>query len=337
MNALRKALACVFLLSPISTAFAAPALPPNTAIYQGQQITSPNGVYRLILQTDGNLVYYKSDGAVRFATYSYGNVAVMQGDGNFVEYSGSSPVWHTRTSGNAGAYLTTQDDGNLVVYSSTGVPLWNIGADLKASLDPTQTGDVVGRDLDAGVLGPLGHLGIWDGSVVFQSGPSSTGQVIHFEPFADFKLKTIYWGAAKPIIPSYYITDCYRTYCGYDLTGIGTEVRNGVSVQVDYRETTTTRLATAKRAYQIYLLGADYTVSTSYLEAKPAMYGSYGVQIPAQRGRYRCDMFVLNVLKASVLTGTFNSDANRWANQIKALDNTSATPKSMYDALKVFH
>ena len=56
-------------------------------LYQGQRVLSDNGRYFLIMQTDGNLVMYRNDGAVRFATYRFGHREVMQGDGQFVEYT----------------------------------------------------------------------------------------------------------------------------------------------------------------------------------------------------------------------------------------------------------
>ncbi|MDZ7744502.1 MAG: hypothetical protein U5K77_01950 [Candidatus Saccharibacteria bacterium] len=50
---------------------------------------------------------------------------VMQGDGNLVLYNTSgNPVWHTGTYGNAGAWFAVQHDGNMVVYSEDNVPLW---------------------------------------------------------------------------------------------------------------------------------------------------------------------------------------------------------------------
>lgn len=60
---------------------------------------------------------------------SGGHVLVMQPDGNLVLFnkSGYVPIWHTRTSGNSGAFLRMQSDGNLVVYSSIGRALWASG------------------------------------------------------------------------------------------------------------------------------------------------------------------------------------------------------------------
>lgn len=50
--------------------------------------------------------------------------AIMQGDGNFVIYRGTTPLWWTGTQGNPGAFLAMQTDGNLVVYRKDWYPLW---------------------------------------------------------------------------------------------------------------------------------------------------------------------------------------------------------------------
>jgi hypothetical protein len=53
---------------------------------------------------------------------------VMQGDGNLVVYtSGGQPIWSSGTAGNEGAYLSVQGDGNVVIYSSGGGALWSTG------------------------------------------------------------------------------------------------------------------------------------------------------------------------------------------------------------------
>jgi hypothetical protein len=51
----------------------------------------------------------------------------MQTDGNLVLYNNNqgNPIWASNTTGNVGAYLDVQSDGNLVVYSGSHVPLWN--------------------------------------------------------------------------------------------------------------------------------------------------------------------------------------------------------------------
>jgi hypothetical protein len=49
----------------------------------------------------------------------------MQGDGNLVIYNTSGvPLWASNTYGNPGAYFAFQNDANLVVYSAAGKPLW---------------------------------------------------------------------------------------------------------------------------------------------------------------------------------------------------------------------
>ncbi|HWC47779.1 MAG TPA: CHAP domain-containing protein [Solirubrobacterales bacterium] len=99
---------------------------PGQTLTAGMQLLSPDGVYRLIMQGDGNLVLYKG-GTALWATGTDGNPgarAVMQGDGNFVVYVGGIAKWNSHTNGFNGAYLALQNDSNLVVYGS-GHPLWD--------------------------------------------------------------------------------------------------------------------------------------------------------------------------------------------------------------------
>lgn len=94
----------------------------------GQQIWSPDGRYRLIFQTDGNLVIYRSDGQPVWWTGTHGispGAAVMQSDGNFVVYNAANePRWHTHTYGNPGAYLSLQNNGAFVINTANGGRLW---------------------------------------------------------------------------------------------------------------------------------------------------------------------------------------------------------------------
>jgi hypothetical protein len=91
----------------------------------GQSITSPNGTYSLIMQGDGNLVEYSgSTLAWSSGTSASGSFVVMQGDGNLVVYDGSTPEWASNTSGFPGAYLSLGNDGYLSVLSASGVALW---------------------------------------------------------------------------------------------------------------------------------------------------------------------------------------------------------------------
>ncbi|HJU36327.1 MAG TPA: fibronectin type III domain-containing protein [Gaiellaceae bacterium] len=98
----------------------------GTALNAGQVLVSPNHVYRLVMQGDGNLVEYKGGTAV-WATNTDGDsgaVADMQSDGNLVIYLHGSAKWASGTNGFSGAELDLQSDSNLVIYQGAN-PLWD--------------------------------------------------------------------------------------------------------------------------------------------------------------------------------------------------------------------
>ncbi|RAG85510.1 glycoside hydrolase family 42 [Streptacidiphilus pinicola] len=106
------------------------ALTANQQLAAGASVASCNGTYRLTLQSDGNLVLYKSGTALWSSgtTNSGATHATMQGDGNLVlATSAGTAVWSTKTAGNTGAYLDVQNDGNTVLYSAAGASLWSTG------------------------------------------------------------------------------------------------------------------------------------------------------------------------------------------------------------------
>jgi surface antigen len=90
----------------------------NDRLFANQSVYSSNGRYRLVLQSDGNLVEYGPNGAI-WSTMTGGNNGasfVQQGDGNGVVYSASNqPLWANMTM-NSGARLAVQDDANIVTY-----------------------------------------------------------------------------------------------------------------------------------------------------------------------------------------------------------------------------
>ena len=91
----------------------------------GQYRRSPNGVYTLIMQTDGNAVLYKGRTALwATMTNRKSSSLIMQRDGNLVVVSGRTPVWASNTAGNTGAFLAVQDDSNLVIYNIRNKPVW---------------------------------------------------------------------------------------------------------------------------------------------------------------------------------------------------------------------
>jgi hypothetical protein len=98
----------------------------------GDFVASDDGRFRLLYQSDGNLVLYDENGTALWSSDTFGSapgMAVMQGDGNFVVYDVTGqPIWASMDSlGYPGASLLVQNDGNVVIYDAAGVPLWLTG------------------------------------------------------------------------------------------------------------------------------------------------------------------------------------------------------------------
>ncbi len=118
----------------ISPANSTSRLYTNQSLLINQSLVSTNGLYELIMQSDGNLVLYKYTGVGGWAAYwSTGtggdgsSFLAMQPDGNLVVYKYSGGVtWNSGTYGYGAAWLNMQNDGNLVVYlNNTNVPIWD--------------------------------------------------------------------------------------------------------------------------------------------------------------------------------------------------------------------
>lgn len=101
----------------------------------GQYLSSPNGMYELRLQADGNLVIYRVS-VTTVATWSTrtdgagSNVFLgVQGDGNLVLYSNVGGTLHAiwASGSTRPADLELQNDGNLVMYASGRVATWASG------------------------------------------------------------------------------------------------------------------------------------------------------------------------------------------------------------------
>ena len=112
-------------------------------LYAGQSLMSSNGMYRLVMQEDGNLVLY-SESSVPWTPLTglwatntgrgYGMTntpfhLIMQTDGNLVVYdSKGNSVWSTGTFGDdpakRGHQLIMQNDRNLVLYNEAGLAIW---------------------------------------------------------------------------------------------------------------------------------------------------------------------------------------------------------------------
>lgn len=119
-------------------------LGPGQQLAKGDYLSSQNGNYTLIMQTDGSLVIYRtSDGQKIYGMAKLGEFAVMQTDGNFVEYaSNGNWIWATHTDTNTGEprIALLRDDGSLII--SCLLPLinvyWSSGADPGASSGTNQ-------------------------------------------------------------------------------------------------------------------------------------------------------------------------------------------------------
>lgn len=83
-----------------------------------RSLVSPDGRFRLRLQTDGNLVLYKNDTTVVWASGTKDGMRLLnQLDGNIVLYrANGTAAWSTGTWTHGPATLLLQDDGNLVLY-----------------------------------------------------------------------------------------------------------------------------------------------------------------------------------------------------------------------------
>jgi len=99
----------------------------NWSAKRGTTVRSVTGGYRLVMQTDGNLVVYNSKNKPLWASGTVGRATnvVMQSDGNLVLYNGNAPVWSSRTAGKGRSRVVMQHDGNLVIVAANGKPTWN--------------------------------------------------------------------------------------------------------------------------------------------------------------------------------------------------------------------
>lgn len=105
----------------------------------GENLVSTNGLYRLMLQADGNLVGYEIASGKSFWNSKSANKGaapyqlVLQGDGNLVIYdSKGKAVWNAGTNSTVAPFLfVMQDDRNVVIYDSKSKALWNAGSSKK--------------------------------------------------------------------------------------------------------------------------------------------------------------------------------------------------------------
>jgi hypothetical protein len=104
------------------------------------RLVSPNGIYTLLMQTDGNLVLYQDAIDVSTAYWATNTwalpanerptSALIQVDAHFVLYDANGVArWASGTwgPGYVAPYVALEDDGNLIIYHDGTRPLWASG------------------------------------------------------------------------------------------------------------------------------------------------------------------------------------------------------------------
>jgi len=107
------------------------SMEPGEVLRPNQAITSGNGKYTFVYQSDGNLVLYRNtDGEDRWASNTENMPAgavIMHVDGNLVMYDTVlNPIWMAYR-WHPGNRLVVQNDGNVVIYRPDGNPVWATG------------------------------------------------------------------------------------------------------------------------------------------------------------------------------------------------------------------
>lgn len=103
-------------------------LKPDEKLLCNQFLLSLDKRFKLIYQCDGNLVlYFVTQDKVLWSSKTDGTspgYLIMQGDGNLVIYdSNGKVVWASNTDNHPQAYLVVQNDGNAVIYWN-GKAIW---------------------------------------------------------------------------------------------------------------------------------------------------------------------------------------------------------------------
>ncbi|WFU03323.1 hypothetical protein QA648_06095 [Rhizobium sp. CB3171] len=151
---------------PVAGQIAAPngEIPAGTTMQLNQWAISPNNLYVLIMQTDGNLVLYQVDGAPPKPNSTFQGYAIwssntdddipfvfaIQTDGNLVIYNESvnprQVMWSPNTQSSSPAYLAVQADANLVYYDTSKGVIWTSNTQVyMPPMVPTLANGATGR------------------------------------------------------------------------------------------------------------------------------------------------------------------------------------------------
>ncbi|MDI9861608.1 fibronectin type III domain-containing protein [Flectobacillus roseus] len=106
------------------------AVTAETSLRVGESRVSPNGVYKLIVEDNGNVAITKNGDKIWETNTANRGVSYfkVQQDGNLVAYTSSDrAVWASNThgKGNNSCILAMQDDGNLVLYKDGDNAIWS--------------------------------------------------------------------------------------------------------------------------------------------------------------------------------------------------------------------
>lgn len=122
-NAVNLALFTPVSLSAVSTPDGCGAFRPGNGLQPGQTLVFCDGRFTLNMQLDGNLVLYKGQNTVLWATGTVNRDSAqleLTPSGDFIVYGKlGKPLWRSGHADQTAAQAFVQDDGNLVIYGPT--------------------------------------------------------------------------------------------------------------------------------------------------------------------------------------------------------------------------
>lgn len=179
---------------------------------------------------------------------------------------------------------------------------------------PTVIGDVVGRDLGSQEVGPLGHIGIWDGRNVLEAiGYGDANDTIKETPWSSFSSKPNLWKTISPVWQG----DFRQRFCDESVCWHRQNDNGVLYLLGNQTRTTWLQEMAARSAYVKYKIGASYTLSAYFTPARQGL--SYWtksfcspfasqcqmtkVERKPIRGFYRCDGLVLDAWTSTAIRG----------------------------------